>query len=80
MNKKKINPDHVRRRNRAPRAPAASDEVIEQQFKALLSPSVFTQESDYRSLGLRSRILNLPLMVAAILTLKCASARPGIAM
>lgn len=65
MSKKKINPDHVRRRNR----PTANDEVIEQQFKELLSPSVFNQEAYYRSLGMRSRILNLPLMVAAILTL-----------
>ena len=65
MSKKKINPDHVRRRNR----PSANDEVIEKQFKELLSRSVFSQESYYRSLGMRSRILNLPLMVAAILTL-----------
>lgn len=65
MSKKKINPDHVRRRNR----PTANDEVIEQQFEELLSPAVFSQESYYRSLGMRSRILNLPLMVAAILTL-----------
>ena len=65
MSKKKINPDHVRRRNR----PSANDEVIEKQFKELLSASVFSQESYYRSLGMRSRILNLPLMVAAILTL-----------
>ena len=65
MSKKKINPDHVRRRNR----PSANDEVIEQQCKELLSPAVFNQEAYYRSLGMRSRILNLPLMVAAILTL-----------
>lgn len=65
MNKKKINPDHVRRRNR----PTASEEVIEQRMEDLLSPSVFSQEAYYRSLGMRSRILNLSLMVAAILTL-----------
>jgi hypothetical protein len=65
MNHKKRNPDHVRRRNR----PSENDEVIEEQFKALLSPAVFSQESYYRSLGMRSRILNLPLMVAAVLTL-----------
>lgn len=65
MSKKKNNPDHVRRRNR----PTANDEVIEQQFKELLSPAVFSQEAHYRSLGMRSRILTLPLMVAAILTL-----------
>lgn len=65
MSKKKRNPDHVRPRNR----PSEKDEVIENQFKKLLSPAVFGQESYYRSLGLRSRILNLPLMVAAVLTL-----------
>ena len=65
MSKKKINSDHVRRRN----CPTANDEVIEQQCKELLSPAVFSQEAYYRSLGMRSRILNLPLMVAAILTL-----------
>lgn len=65
MSKKKINPDHVRRRNR----PTENDEVIEQQFQELLSPLVFNQEAYYRSLGMRSRILNLPLMVAALLTL-----------
>lgn len=65
MSKRKRNPDHVRRRNR----PSENDEVIEEQFKKLLSPAVFGQESYYRSLGMRSRILNLPLMVAAVLTL-----------
>ena len=65
MSKKKRNPDHVRPRTR----PSANDRVIEEQFKALLSPAVFSQESYYRRLGLRSRILNLPLMVAAVLTL-----------
>jgi len=65
MSKRKRNPDHVRPRNR----PSAKDEVIEKQFEKLLSTAVFGQESYYRSLGLRSRILNLPLMVAAVLTL-----------
>lgn len=65
MSKKKTNPDHVRRRTR----PTANDEVIEQQFQELLSPAVFNQEAYYRSLGMRSRILNLPLMVAALITL-----------
>ena len=65
MSKRKRNPDHVRPRNR----PSASNEVIEEHMNALLSPSVFSQEAYYRSLGLRSRILTLPLMVAAVLTL-----------
>lgn len=65
MSKRKRNPDHVRPRNQ----PSASNEVIEEHMNALLSPSVFSQEGYYRSLGLRSRILTLPLMVAAVLTL-----------
>lgn len=65
MSKKKINSDHVRRRNR----PTESEEVMEQKIEELLSPSVFSQEAYYRSLGMRSRILNLSLMVAAMVTL-----------
>lgn len=65
MSKRKRNPDHVRRRNQ----PSVSNEVVEEHFKELLSPVVQNQMSYYRQLGLRSRILTLPLMVAAILTL-----------
>jgi hypothetical protein len=35
----------------------------------LVSPAVANQLAYYRQLGLRSRILNLPLMVAAVLTM-----------
>jgi len=35
----------------------------------LLSPAIYAQSAYYRSLGLRERILNLTLMVAAVLTL-----------
>ncbi len=45
------------------------DEVIAEQLSALLTPAITSQENYYRKLGLRSRILNLPLMVAAVLTL-----------
>ena len=45
------------------------DEVIAQQLEALLTPAITAQENYYRQLGLRDRILNLPLMVAAVLTL-----------
>jgi hypothetical protein len=38
-------------------------------FVALLTPAITAQENYYRQLGLRDRILNLPLMVAAVLTL-----------
>jgi len=35
----------------------------------LLTPVITAQENYYRQLGVRDRILNLPLMVAAVLTL-----------
>ncbi len=49
--------------------PMAEDEVIANQLEALLTPAITAQENYYRQLGLRDRILNLPLMVAAVLTL-----------
>ncbi len=45
------------------------DEVIASQLERLLTPVITNQEAYYRQLGLRDRILNLPLMVAAVLTL-----------
>lgn len=63
--KRKRNPDHVRRRN----MPSANNEAIEQHLEDLLKPAVFSQMARYRELGMRSRILTLPLMVAAVLTL-----------
>ena len=45
------------------------DEVIANQLEDLLTPSLIAQEHYYRSLKLRDRILNLPLMIAAVLTL-----------
>jgi len=64
-NKKRRNPDHVRRRQ----MPGPDNEVIEAQLEELVSPAVVNQMAYYRQLGLRSRILNLPLMVAAVLTM-----------
>lgn len=63
--KKPRNPDHVRRHN----SPQADNEAITQHLQDLLSPAIYAQSAYYRSLGLRSRILNLTLMVAAVLTL-----------
>jgi hypothetical protein len=57
------NPDHVRRTNR----PSPDNEVIQERLKSLLTPAVFGQLAYYRSLGLRGRLLSLPVMVAAIL-------------
>ncbi|MEG5048902.1 IS4 family transposase [Microcoleus sp. B4-C1] len=45
------------------------DEVIAEQLERLLTPAITNQENYYRKLGLRERILNLPLMMAAVLTL-----------
>ena len=59
------NPDHVRRTNR----PSPSNEVIEARIASLIKPSVFGQLAYDRSLGLRNRLLSLPVMVAVVLTL-----------
>jgi hypothetical protein len=63
--KKQRNPDHVRSRHK----PGPSNEVIEAQLTDLLTPAINNQLAYYRQLGLRSRILGLPLMIAAVLTL-----------
>ncbi len=57
------NPDHVRRTNR----PSPDNAVIHERLKSLLTPAVFGQLAYYRSLGLRGRLLSLPVMVAAVL-------------
>jgi hypothetical protein len=63
--KKPRNPDHVRRRN----TPQADNKAITEHLQDLLSPAIYAQSAYYRNLGLRSRILNLTLMIAAVLTL-----------
>lgn len=59
------NPDHVQRHN----TPSLDNKAIAHQLEALLTPAISAQQAKYRQLGLRERILNLPLMVAAVLTL-----------
>ena len=58
-------PDHVRRRNR----PSPDNEVIAERLGELVLPAVMSQLSCFRRLGLRDRILSLPVMTAAVLTL-----------
>ena len=72
--KPRPNRDHAQKKHR----PDASDEVIAQQLEDLLTPAIDAQASYYRKLGLRARILSLPLMVAAVLTLlwRCARTVP----
>ncbi len=62
---KSINSDHVRRRN----VPAPENEQVSKRLTELLTPVVWAQQAYYRQLGMRARILTLPLMVAAVLTL-----------
>ena len=64
-NNRKLNRDHGKKTQR----PMVEDQVIANQLEALLTPAITAQENYYRQLGLRDRILNLPLMVAAVLTL-----------
>src|SRR4028119_1337165 len=61
----KTNRDHAKKTTK----PMVEDEAIASQLSALLTPAITAQENSYRQLGLRDRILNLPLMVAAVLTL-----------
>jgi Transposase DDE domain len=61
----KTNRDHAKKTTK----PMVEDEEIASQISALLTPAITSQENYYRQLGLRGRILNLPLMVAAVLTL-----------
>ena len=62
---RKTNRDHAKKQQR----PMIEDKVISKQLEDLLLPAVTSQENYYRQLGLRDRILNLPLMVAMVLTL-----------
>lgn len=62
---KSINRDHAKKKNR----PQLENEAIASRLENLLTPAIAAQKSYYRQLELRDRILNLPLMVAAVLTL-----------
>ena len=61
----KTNRDHAKKNTK----PMVEDEAIAAPLSALLTPAITSQENYYRHLGLRGRIINLPLMVAAVLTL-----------
>ena len=59
------NPDHARRTH----VPAPADSEIEQRLFDVVQPAVFAELAHYRSLGMRNRLLTLPVMVALVLTL-----------
>jgi hypothetical protein len=60
-----INRDHARPRQ----TPRPSEAEIEARLTALVSPAVFGLLAEYRRLGLRQRVLTLPVTVALVLTL-----------
>jgi len=60
-----FNPDHRRRTH----VPAPSDAEIERRLETFVKPAVYAELAHYRQLGLRNRILNLPVMVALVLGL-----------
>ena len=57
--------DHTRNRTH----PNLDNKVISQQLEDLVKPCVYNQLAYYRGLQMRARILSLPLMLAAVLTL-----------
>ena len=62
---KRLNRDHAKKTQR----PMVEDRVIAEHLTALLTPTITSGSRHFRELGLRARILTLPLMVAAVLTL-----------
>ena len=62
---KRLNRDHAKKTQRS----MVEDRIIAEHLTTLLTPTIKSQSSFVRELGLRDIILTLPLMVAAVLTL-----------
>lgn len=62
---RKTNRDYAKKKQR----PMVEDQVIAKHLTDLLTPTINSQSKFFRELGLRDRILTLPLMIAAVLTL-----------
>ena len=60
-----LNRDHARPRT----APAPTNEAVDARLTELVSPAAFALGDAYRRLGLRARILGLPVMVAVVLSI-----------
>jgi hypothetical protein len=60
-----LNRDHARPRA----APAPSDAAVEARLEGLVRPATYALAEHYRALGLRWRVLTLPVMVAAVLAM-----------
>jgi hypothetical protein len=63
--RRKMNRDHAKKMHR----PMVEYQLVAEQLETLLPSAITAQENSYRQLGLRDRILNLPFMVVAVLTL-----------
>jgi hypothetical protein len=57
--------DHARPRT----APAPASPAVEQRLADLVGPAAFALGDEYRRLGLRARVLGLPVMVAVVLAM-----------
>lgn len=62
---KRLNRDHAKKTQR----PMVEDQTIAKHLTALLTPVITSQSRFFRELKLRARVLTLPVMVAAVLTL-----------
>lgn len=62
-------PDYHRDHARPRTAPAPSPAAMEERLTDLISPATYALTAEYRRLGLRWRILSLPMMVAMLLAL-----------
>ena len=60
-----FNSDHRRRTH----VPAPADDALAARLDDLVKPAVYAELDYYRRLGLRSRLLSLPVMTALLLTL-----------
>ena len=57
-------------RDRSKRPPVAPpDEQISQRLSEIVQPATLAQVTHYHDLGLRERTLNLPVMVALVLSM-----------
>ena len=62
---KRSNRDHAHQHQ----YPGLDNAVIAADLQALLTPALYAQQASFRQLGMRERVLNLSLMLAAVLKL-----------
>src|SRR5436305_1490554 len=63
-------PAELRRDHARPRtAPAPTNAVMDARLKELLSPATYALRDSYHRLGLRERVLTLPVMLSLVVTL-----------